>query len=71
MKTFIVYLQSLVNPTRDFDSDNPELFTTEYTIDAESYYEASQIAKKQHVYSVWDSWGEEVQVLEKLGLSID
>jgi len=59
MKTFTIYLQSLVNPTKDFDLENPEVFTTEYTIEADTYYVASQIAKKQHNLSVWESWGEE------------
>jgi hypothetical protein len=59
MKTFTIYLQSLVNPTKDFDLENPEVFTTEYTIEADTYYEASQIAKQQHNLSVWESWGEE------------
>jgi hypothetical protein len=59
MKTFTIYLQSLVNPTKDFDSENPEVFTTEYTINADTYYEATQIAKQQHNLSVWESWGEE------------
>jgi hypothetical protein len=36
MKTFTIYLQSLVNPTKDFDLENPEVFTTEYTIDRKS-----------------------------------
>ena len=60
MKKFTIYLQSLVNPTRDFDLENPELFTTNYTIDAETYYEASQKAKEQHNRSVWESWGDEI-----------
>jgi hypothetical protein len=62
MKTFTIYLQSLVNPTKDFDLENPELFTTDYTIDAETYYAASQIAKEQHRISVWESWGEEIEI---------
>ena len=59
MKTFTIYLQSLVNSTKDFDLENPEVFTTEYTIEADTYYEATQIAKQQHNLSVWESWGEE------------
>lgn len=46
---------------RDIDLDSPELFTTDYTIDAETYYEASQKAKEQHRISVWESWGDEIE----------
>lgn len=61
MKQFQIFLQSQVNPIRDIDLDNPELFTTDYVIDAENYYEASQIARELHKRSVWESWGEEIK----------
>ena len=61
MKTFRIFIQSQVNSMRDIDLDSPELFTTDYTIDAETYYEASQKAKEQHRISVWESWGDEIE----------
>ena len=57
MKVYIITLTSLVNPTKDFDSEEPEVKTSTYEVIAEEWESALKKAKELHPDPVWESSG--------------